>query len=327
MRNEQLLTNSINKGTKWYEELIENYLIALKQVEMELQGFYTSIDTITLDNANKVLKRADLRSFKRNIDKFLNEDIRTEWKHELLNLKDDYRISRLQSLQVSIRQELEILGKLEVEGLEKLSKSIYEDNYYKSLYEITKSIGVTKVFDKVDSRKIKLLNQKGWADDDLNFSQRIWGRQDKVNKFLQRELTQSIILGEDPQLVINKMAKSFNTNKKAAGRLIMTESAYYSSESQKEAYEELNVDKYQIIATLDDVTSDICQEMDLQIFDMKQYEVNVTAPPFHPYCRTTYIPYFEDNFTERFSRNSEGEVHYINKNIKYSDWKNQYIVG
>lgn len=266
-----------------------------------------------------------MKDFKRNINQFLNEDIRDEWKKELLNLKENYRVSRLQSMQVSIRQELEVLGKLELDGMEELSKSIYDDNYYHNLYEVTKGIGVTKVFDKVDTRRIEILNKKGWADDDKNFSQRIWGRQDKVNRFLQKELTQSISLGEDPQKVINKMAKAFNTSKSNAGNLILTESAYYASESQKDAYDELNVEKYQIIATIDDVTSEICQELDLQIFKMSEYEVNVTAPPFHPRCRTYYIPYYEDNYTERFVRDSDGETYYIDKDISYKDWKDTYI--
>lgn len=272
-----------------------------------------------------MLKGSELQAFKRNINQFLNDDIRDEWKKELILLKDRYRISRLQSMQISIRQELEVLGKLELDGMDELSKEIYEDNYYKSLYEVTKETGVTKVFDKVDTRKIEILNKKGWADDDKNFSERIWGRQDKVNNFLQKELVQSISLGEDPQKVINKMAKAFNTNKKNAGKLILTESAYYSSESQKDAYNELDVERYQIIATLDDRTSLICQEMDLQIFKMSEYEINVTAPPFHPYCRTYYIPYFEDNYTERFARNNEGETYYIDKDIKYSKWKDTYV--
>lgn len=324
-RNEQLLSKSINKGDKWYKELIESYLMSLKQVERELEGFYSSIDTITLNNAKKHLKGSDLIAFKRNINKFLNEDVRNEWKNELLKLSKRYRVSRLQGLQISIRQELELLGKKELDGLEKLSKEIYEDNYYQNLYEVTKSIGVTKVFDKVDARKIEILNKKGWADDDKNFSERIWGRQDKVNRFLNKELTQSIKLGEDPQKVINKMAKTFKTNKSRAGNLILTESAYYTSESQSEAYKDLNVEKYQIVATIDDVTSDICQDMDLLTFDMSEYEINVTAPPFHPRCRTVTIPYYQDNYTERFVRDNEGETYYIDKNIKYSEWKEKYV--
>ena len=216
-------------------------------------------------------------------------------------------------MQVQIRQELEILGKMELDGLESLSWDIYTDNYYRELYEVTKTLGVAKVFDKIDTRKVELLNKAGWSNDSKNFSERIWGRQETVSNFLNTELVQSITLGEDPQKVINKMAKAFKTNKNDAGRLIMTESAYYASESQKQAYSELNVERFQFIATLDDRTSNICQEMDLQIMKMSDYEVGVTAPPLHPFCRSTTIPYFDDNYTTRFSRLNDGNTMSVDK--------------
>ena len=53
--------------------------------------------------------------------------------------------------------------------------------------------------------------------------------------------------------------------------------------------------RYQIVATLDSRTSDICRHLDGKVFDMKDYEPGVTAPPFHVYCRSCTVPYFADN--------------------------------
>lgn len=324
-RNEELLHLQLKKSETWYRDLAENYLSALKRVESELDTFYSSLDSITLAEAKKHLTGAELKDFKRKIKYYLTDNVRDEWKKELLVLKDRYRVSRLQAMQVQIRQELEVLGKMEVEGLESLSWDIYTDNYYRELYEVTKTLGVAKVFDKIDTRKVELLNKSGWSNDGKTFSDRIWGRQETVSNFLNSELVQSIQLGEDPQKIINKMAKTFNTNKKNAGRLIMTESAYYASESQKQAYSELSVEQFQFIATLDDRTSAICQEMDLQIMKMSEYEVGVTAPPLHPFCRSTTIPYFDDNYTTRFSRLNDGNILYVDKDISYSEWSKKYL--
>ena len=41
-----------------------------------------------------------------------------------------------------------------------------------------------------------------------------------------------------------------NTSKTNAGRLVMTESAYFSSVSQKDAFNDLEVEMYEIVATL-----------------------------------------------------------------------------
>ncbi len=76
----------------------------------------------------------------------------------------------------------------------------------------------------------------------------------------------------------------------------MTESAYFGQQAQKQCFNELGVEKYEIVATLDSRTSEICQEKDGMIFDMKDYEPGVTAPPFHVNCRSTTAPYFDDDF-------------------------------
>ena len=76
----------------------------------------------------------------------------------------------------------------------------------------------------------------------------------------------------------------------------MTEQAYFHSVAQQEAFKELDVEEFEVVATLDNLTSEICQEMDGKHFPMKDYEPGVTAPPFHPWCRSVTVPYFDDDF-------------------------------
>ena len=59
------------------------------------------------------------------------------------------------------------------------------------------------------------------------------------------------MLGKDPQKAIDAIAKKMNTFKNNAGRLVMTEEAYFSSAAQKECFNDLDVEKYEIVATLD----------------------------------------------------------------------------
>ncbi len=69
-----------------------------------------------------------------------------------------------------------------------------------------------------------------------------------------------------------KASNKMNVSKANAGILVMTESAYFSSTAQKECFKELDVERYEIVATLDGHTSDICQEMDGKVFKMSEYE-------------------------------------------------------
>ena len=60
----------------------------------------------------------------------------------------------------------------------------------------------------------------------------------------------------------------------------MTEQAYFSSAAQKDCFNDLDVEEYEIVATLDSHTSDICRSLDGKVFKMSDYKPGVTAPPW-----------------------------------------------
>ena len=131
----------------------------------------------------------------------------------------------------------------------------------------------------------------------------------------------------DADDVIDKISEDFNVTKGKAGRLVMTESAFFASASRKQCFEALWVKQYINIATLDSKTSEECREIDGTIFDMKDYKIGVTAPPYHIRCRTTTAPYFKDEFEfgERAARNVGGKTYYIPSNITYNEWLEKYV--
>ena len=161
----------------------------------------------------------------------------------------------------------------------------------------------------------------------MTFSDRIWRNKKELIHILENDLTQSILKGEAPDQVIEKISKTFKTSRSKAGRLVMTESAFFSSAARKDCFNNLWVQKYEIVATLDSHTSDICRELDGKVFDMKDYEPGVTAPPFHVWCRSTTAPWFEDEFEfgERAARNTNGKTYYIPGNITYDDWYKRFV--
>ncbi|WP_133145245.1 minor capsid protein, partial [Clostridioides difficile] len=178
----------------------------------------------------------------------------------------------------------------------------------------------------LDTNRINKIISKPWATDGLNFSERIWGkyRPTLVNE-LHTKLTQSIIRGENPKNLVNDFAKRFNVSKSQAKNLIMTESAFFASASRKDCFSDLDVEKYEIIATLDLRTSNICRELDGKIFDMKDYQVGITAPPFHCRCRTTTAPWFEDEEGYRAARGEDGKTYYVPSSMKYNEWYEKYV--
>lgn len=138
------------------------------------------------------------------------------------------------------------------------------------------------------------------------------------------------ILGKAPDEAIRNIARKMQVSKSQAGKLVMTESAYFASAAQKDCFKELDVEEYEIVATLDHKTSEICQDMDGKVFKMSEFEPGVTAPPFHVWCRSTTVPYFNDEFTltdKRAARDAEGNTIEVDANMKYADWKKAFVDG
>lgn len=99
----------------------------------------------------------------------------------------------------------------------------------------------------------------------------------------------------------------------------MTESAFFSSEAQKDCFKELDVKEYEIVATLDSHTSKICRMMDGRHFPMSEFKAGVTAPPFHVWCRSYICPYFDDEFYggKRAAWGEDGKTYYVDSKMTY----------
>ena len=182
---------------------------------------------------------------------------------------------------------------------------------------------------QIDERKLEKIVSSPWATDGKHFSERIWNSRTQLVSELHNQLTRTCILGKPPDDAIKAISKKFNTSKNQAGRLVMTEQAYFHSVAQQEAFKELDVEEFEVVATLDNLTSEICQEMDGKHFPMKDYEPGVIAPPFHPWCRSVTVPYFDDDFDvgERAARDEDGETYYVPADMTYKEWDKAFVQG
>ena len=111
--------------------------------------------------------------------------------------------------------------------------------------------------------------------------------------------------------------------KKPVKKTIKHNNLYQAENDQIKQLENLGVEKYQIIGTLDTQTCSKCGKMDGKVFDIKKYGIGVTAPPFCEDCRCTIMPYFDDDFDEveeRTARGYDGKTYYVPGNMTYSKW-------
>ena len=333
-RAEYLANNLLNKGEEFYDNLVKSYDLAVSNITKEINTFfmrYAEENKITLAEAKQLLNKKELKEFRNNVISYINKakakNYNDDWQQMLENESIKHRIKRLEALKFQMQQEVENVMAIENMGLEKTLKDIYTDGYYKNIYEIQKYFGFGYPFAKLDTDKINKLLAKPWAPDGSNFSKRIWGdhRPQLVQK-LNKDFTQAIIRGDTPNKIISQISKEFDVAKSRAANLIQTESAYFASISTRDAFKETGIEKYEILATLDNRTSEICQEMDGKVFSMSEYEVGITAPPFHNFCRTTYIPIVDDDLAQGETRiakdNLKGKKgkYKVPANITYKKW-------
>jgi SPP1 gp7 family putative phage head morphogenesis protein len=337
LRFEQLEQAQNQKGVKAYADIERQYKEAQKQLEGQIARWYQRFATnngISLAEARQYLKGADLKEFKWDVQEYIkygqDNALNSGWMKELENASAKYHISKLEALKVQTRHSLEVMYAKQFGTMHGALSDAFESGYYHTAYELQHGFNVGWDIAGLDQAQIEKVLAKPWAADGYNFSERIWGNKNKLISEVHNELSRNIMLGADPQKAIDSLAKKMNTSKNNAGRLVMTEEAYFSSAAQKDCFESLGVEQYEIVATLDSHTSDICRSLDGKHFPMKDYQPGVTAPPFHVYCRSTTVPYFDEQFDigERAARDEEtGKTYYIPDDVNYQEWKETFVDG
>ena len=332
------LEDATNKDAmKVYRDVDQAYQKAQAEIEAKINTWYQRFATnnqISMAEARKLLTSGELEEFKWTVEEYIKHGkdnaISGQWAKELENASARFHVSRLEALKLQTQQSIEALYGNQLDTVDKAIKDMYSSRYYRTAFELQKGFGVGKAMDRLDNATLNNIVNKPWAVDGANFSSRIWSNKQKLVNELHSSLTRNIITGADPAKAIKEIKSKMGTSSYAAGRLIMTESAYFSSVAQKNVFGDLGVEKYEIIATLDSKTSEICRKLDGKVFDMKDFQAGITAPPFHPYCRTTTAPYFDDweelgVDRERVARNDKGEKYFVDGNMTYKEWEKEFV--
>jgi len=335
MRFSELENEQYRKSEAFIKDLEHQFQMASNIIQAEIEKWFYRLaenNDISYSAAKKLLKADELEEFHWNVETYIKygkqNAANQKWMKELENASAKVHIKRLEALKIQIQQEAEKLYQEYHNGVTEFLKKSYADRYYHTAYEIDKGCGIGHNLARLDINRIEEYIKKPWAQDGKNFSDRIWENKDRMLKNLHTELTQCIIRGQHPDEAAAAMSKRLGVGMAQARRLVYTESAAVASSAAKKCFKELDVEKYEIVATLDSHTSEICRSMDGKVFDMGDYETGVTAPPFHVNCRTVTCPYFNDEFTDgdkRAARGEDGRTYYVPAGIKFGEWKKKYV--
>ncbi len=244
------------------------------------------------------------------------------------NMSLKARITRYQALEMQVDAILRQLYALDYEAQAKETmQEVYEESYYRTWYNIDQYRGFHSNFAQVDPVMVQTLLE--YPFNGAAFSIRLWKQKDHLQTQLMEAMTTIMIQGKHPSTLTAEFAKKMNSKKFDAYRLLHTESSFLMSEATHAGYKEDGVEKYQILAILDSKTCGICGDLDGNVYEVGKEVVGVNMPPFHPLCRCTDTPYYDDmdlSDITRVARDPEtGKNYDVPGDMTYKEWHAQYI--
>ena len=267
------------------KELVDEYKKAMNEIGKEISNLfykYAKDNNLSYSDAKKYLNSSEFKEFKRDLKtymKLIEETGDEELLLELNTLAMKSRISRLEEMFYQCGKYINEVYESTNKRLQIAYSSTIKDNYYQTIYDIHKSIGVGVSFSYIDNDMIKEILAFPWSG--RHYSQRLWSNRTKLKNAMVEELTQMLIQGKGVKETSKALSKRLDADLKNCIRLIHTEHSYFMETASQKAYDELDIDKYKILATLDKRTSEICQKLDGEVFNVKDAIVGVNMPPFH----------------------------------------------
>ena len=305
----------INRIKKIYEQAYKNidqeinrvYKNYSKETGLDIQKLKELLTKKETDKVWKTLKRQGL-------DKYIKNNYKS-------------RISRLEQIQAQIYAKAKLIYSKEELQQTMCYKGVINESYYKAVYDTQMGTGYDFGFNRIDNNVTTALLNEKWSG--KNYSERIWGNTDILAESVSQIVGAGILSGQSIQKTSKQIRDRFKVGKYYSERLVRTETNHFNNEADAMAYEEMGIDKYVFVATLDNRTSAICQSMDNKIFKYKDKEVGTNFPPLHPNCRSKTRGYLgkeaEKNLQRRARNPITGKSEIID-NISYKDWLKQYNI-
>ena len=302
-----------------------------QDIVRQIEAFYARYsrdNQITIAEAKKYLTAKELRDFK-NIDlkRFREMSLsgNPDYERVLNAVSYRVRISRLEALNLQIEmQMMNLYGGSN--GLQQYSYTglaeVYQSSYYQSMFDLAKQgIGAGVTVAALTNETMKGVLSYNWSGKE--FSKRIWDHQAGDLKAIKRELERSFSSGRSNQKTTKAIVDITGVERSRVEALVRTEANFFHGLAANNSYVDSEVEKYEVLATLDGKTSEKCREQDGKIYDVKDYNPGVNANPFHVRCRTTTIPWFDES--EYMYGEKRQSANGLIDSMTYEEWHAKYV--
>lgn len=316
------LSSAEKTGDEYINRIKKIYDQAYRNINKEIRAVYRNYSKETGLNVQKLKELLTRSETAKTWEQMKRQGLD---KYVLDNYKS--RISRLEQIQAQIYAKAkQIYPKEELEHT-MCYNGVINDSYYKAVYDTQMGTGYNFGFNGISQNTINALLNEKWSG--KNYSQRIWGNTDILAESLSQVVGGALVSGQSIEKTTKQIKDRFNVSKYYAERLVRTETNHFNNEADAMAYEEMGIDKYVFVATLDSRTSPICQNMDNEVIEYKDRKPGVNFPPLHPNCRSKTRGYLgeeaEKNLKRRARNPITGQTEVIN-NISYKDWLKQHDI-
>lgn len=220
------------------------------------------------------------------------------------------RVTQLSLLKNYIQHQTNYIAQESISEVEKLLTFVIEDTHSRNHFNICKNGNFEIAFQRMPKEKIEKLLHHNWLDS--NFYKRIQHNCGKLQQQVEEVLTSGVLKGSSPKKMAEQLTKCSNYGIVASERLVRTETSHFHNKVEGEQYEELGIEQYIFLATLDGRTctrqhknGKSCAELDGKVFNVKDRVEGVNYPPIHPNCRCNSIIYLDEETKRNLKRRAK----------------------
>lgn len=317
----QRLTDAEKQSDAYIKRIQKMYDQANRNIQRDIENIYQNYSKAT---------GLDVQSLKQLLTASESDKLWAEMKRKGLDkyIKGNYkaRISRLEKMQAQVYAKAKEIYPAEQLQHTMCYEGVITNSYYKAIYDTQMGTGFDFAFSNIDDNMVSALLNEPWSG--ANYSTRIWGNTDILAESLSEIIGGAMISGQSIEKTSRQIRERFDVAKHYAERLVRTETNHFNNEADAMAYEEMDVDKYVFLATLDTRTSTKCQEMDYQVIPLAEREVGKNFPPLHPNCRSKTRAYMGEEIEKTLKRRARnpvtGKTEVIDA-MPYKDWYNAKV--
>lgn len=278
------------------------YRDARDAVRSEIDKFYrdfAAIAGISEDKARQKLSRHELQDFKKELDckrKIIREMIAKDpnnrrqqaYDTEFAKLSKVRELTRKEALENNIKAEIVRLCGTQEQQMHARSNNVVRTALWMNSAELAMLGDVDAKLGVGHPDQVKRAARENWQHAD--FSDKIWEDKEKLIREAREVIEGGFARNKGAYDLAGDLMTRMNVSHSNALRLVRTEFNHLSNQAALAEYQAKGIKKYKFVAAIDSRTSDICRDLNGQIFNVADAKTGLNFPPMHPNCRSVTTP-------------------------------------